>query len=237
MSLFISQAIVGETLGWMSRQSALLKFFHEELERPNPMADLEQKLQDTKATTKKQIHALPKERDTLKASQAELRAEISTTASNFDQLKSENAKLSEEKKQIQVALSIAQEEATSLKEENNLLARVKDQLSADKSLLEADNYKLKTEIDEKSRLISNGAYMAFASCLKQVEFVNPGIQLTFKGVHPLHGVEGGQLLDYDNNPPTRVDLNDPELEAFDPQADYSMSPAVGEDENVAPAEP
>jgi hypothetical protein len=58
--------------------------------------------------------------------------------------------------------------------------------------------------------------MAFSSCLKQVEFVNPGVQLTYKGIHPLHGVEGFRLLDYDNDPPTCVDLNDLELEAFDP---------------------
>ena len=62
MSLFISQANVGEVLGWMSRQSALLKFFHEELKKPNPAADLEQKLQATKATAEKHIQALTKER-------------------------------------------------------------------------------------------------------------------------------------------------------------------------------
>jgi cell division protein FtsB len=37
-----------------------------------------------KAAAEKQIQALTKERDTLKASQADLRAEISTTTSNFD---------------------------------------------------------------------------------------------------------------------------------------------------------
>jgi FtsZ-binding cell division protein ZapB len=211
--------------------------FHEEIERPNPSVDLEQKLQATKAAAEKQIQALTKERDTLKASEAGLRAEISTAASNFDQLKLENAKVSEEKKQIQVALSIAQEEATSLKEENKLLARVRDQLSADKSLLEADNDRFKAEVEEQSRLISSRGYMAFASCLKQVEFLNPGVQITFKGVHPLHEVEGGQLLDYDNDPPTQVNLDDPELEAFDPHADYSMSPPAAEDENVALAKP
>jgi hypothetical protein len=68
-----------------------------------------------------------------------------------------------------------------------------------------------------------------------VEFLNPGLVLSYKGVHPLHGVEGGQLVDYDNDPPTLVDLNDPELESFDPFADYSMSPRAAEDDNVAPA--
>jgi predicted nuclease with TOPRIM domain len=87
-------------------------------------------------------------------------------ASNFDQLKSENTKLSEEKKEIQVALSKAQEEATSLRGENNLLSRVRDQLTVDKVSLETDNDKLRTEINEQSRLISNGAFMAFASCRK-----------------------------------------------------------------------
>jgi hypothetical protein len=43
----------------MSRQSALLKFFHEELEKPNPTSDLEQKLQVTKAAAEKHIIALP----------------------------------------------------------------------------------------------------------------------------------------------------------------------------------
>jgi hypothetical protein len=50
-------------------------------------------------------------------------------------------------------------------------------------------------------------------------------------------VEGGKLMDYDNDPATQVDLNDPELEAFDPHADYSMSPTPVEDENAAPTEP
>jgi hypothetical protein len=44
-------------------------------------------------------------------------------------------------------------------------------------------------------------------------------------------------VDYDNDPPTLVDLNDPELESFDPYADYSMSPPTAKDGNVAPAEP
>ena len=94
---------------------------------------------------------------------------------------------------------------------------------------------MKAKVDAQSRLIANGGYMAFASCLKQVQFSNPGVQLTFKGVHPLHGVEGGQLLDYDNDPPTQVNLDDPELEAFDPHTDYSTPTA--EDGDAAPAEP
>jgi hypothetical protein len=78
--------------------------------------------------------------------------------------------------------------------------------------------------------------MAFASCLKQVKFLNPGEQLTFKGIHPLPGVEGGKLLDYDKDPPTSVDLNDLELEAFDPHVDYSLSPTPAEDAEAAPTE-
>jgi hypothetical protein len=50
----------------MSRQPVLLKFFYEELEKPNPAADLEQKLLSTKAAAEKQIQALTRERDTLK---------------------------------------------------------------------------------------------------------------------------------------------------------------------------
>jgi hypothetical protein len=84
---------------------------------------------------------------------------------------------------------------------------------------------LKAKVDAQSRLVANGGYMAFASCLKQVEFLNPRVQLTFKGVHPLHVVEGGQLLDYDNDPTTQVNLDDPELETFDPDADYSTPTA------------
>jgi chromosome segregation ATPase len=177
----------------MSRQPALLKFFHEELERPNPVADLDKKLQATKTAAEKQIHALTKERDALKALQADLRTEISTAASNFDQLKLESAKLSEEKKEMQVSLTKAQEQMASLSEEVWLLSRVRDQLQADKAALEVANDKLKAEVREQSRVISNGGYMAFASCLKQVEFLNPGVPLSFKGVHPLHGVEGGRL--------------------------------------------
>jgi hypothetical protein len=56
------------------------------------------------------------------------------------------------------------------------------------------------------------------------------------GIHPLHGVEGGRLLEYDNDPHTCVDLNDPELEAFDPHAHQSISPASAEDGEVAPTE-
>jgi hypothetical protein len=48
--------------------------------------DLEQKLLATKAAAEKQIQALTRERDTVKASQSEHRAKVSTTASNFDQL-------------------------------------------------------------------------------------------------------------------------------------------------------
>jgi predicted nuclease with TOPRIM domain len=97
-------------------------------------------------------------------------------------LKLENIKLSEEKKEIQVAFSKAQEEVTSLRGENSLLSRVRDQLTVDKASLESDNDKLKSEVRDQGRLISNGAYMAFSSCLKQVEFLNPGVQqLNFKG--------------------------------------------------------
>ena len=221
----------------MSRQSALLKHFHEELERPSPVADLEKKLQVTKAAAEKQIQALSRERDLLKASQVELKNEIAAAASQFDQLKLESVKLSDEKKEAQVSLAKALEQVASLSEEAKLLSRVRDQLQTDKAALEYANDKLKAEVREQGRVISSGGYMAFASCLKQVEFLNPGLVLSFKGVHPLHGVEGGQLVDYDNDPPTLVDLNDPELESFDPYADYSMSPPTAEDGNVAPAEP
>jgi hypothetical protein len=199
-----------------------LKYFHEELEKPNPVADLEKKLQAAKATAEKQIQALIKERDILKASQSELRAKIVAATSSFDSLKLESAMLSEEK-EIQVSFSKAQEEVTSLRGENGLLSRLKDQLTTDKVSLETENDQLKAKVDAQSRLIANGSYMAFARCLKQVQFLNPWVQLTFKGVHPLHGVEGGQLLDYDNDPPTQVNLNDPEVEAFDP--DYSTPTA------------
>jgi chromosome segregation ATPase len=166
MSFFILQADVGEALGWMSRQSALLKYFHEELERPNPVADLEKKLQATKVAAKKKIQALIKERDILKASQSELRAEIATATSSFDSLKLESAKLSEEKKEIQVAFSKAQKEVTSLRGENELLSQIKDQLTTDKASLETENDQLKATINAQSCLIANGGYMAFASCLK-----------------------------------------------------------------------
>ena len=124
-----------------------------------------------------------------------------------------------------------------MSEEAKQLSRVRDQLQTNKAALEAENDKLKAEVREQGRVISSGEYMAFASCLKQVEFLNPGLVLSFKGVHPLHGVEGGQLVDYDKDAPTLVDLNDPELESFDPYADYSMSPPTADDGNVAPAEP
>jgi hypothetical protein len=148
----------------------------------------------------------------------------------------ENAKFSEEKKEMQVALSKTQEQVTSLTEETKLLSRVRDQLLTDKAALEVANDKQKAEFREQSHVMSNGGYMAFASCLKQVEFLNPGVPLSFKGVHPLHGVERGQLVDYDHDPPTQVDLNDPKLEAFDPHADYAMSPTPAEDGDVAPTE-
>jgi hypothetical protein len=57
--------------------------------------------------------------------------------------------------------------------------------------LEIENDQLKAKVEAQSRLVANGGYMAFASCLKQVQFLNPGVQLTFKGVHPFQGVEGG----------------------------------------------
>jgi hypothetical protein len=236
-SLLILQANVGEALGWMSRQSALLKHFHEELDRPSPVADLEKKLQVTKAAAEKQIQALSRERDLLKASQVELKNEIAAAASQFDQLKLESVKLSDEKKEAQVSLAKALEQVASLSEEAKLLSRVRDQLQTEKAALEVANDKLKAEVREQSRVISAGGYMAFASCLKQVEYLNPRVPLSFKGVHPLRGVEGGKLLDYDHDPPSEVDLNDPELEAFYPHADYAMSPTPAADEDIAHTEP
>jgi hypothetical protein len=43
--------------------------------------------------------------------------------------------------------------------------------------------------------------MVFSSCVNQVEHVNPRVQLSFKGIHPLHSVIDGKLLDYDNDSP------------------------------------
>jgi hypothetical protein len=57
------QANIAEALGWMICQSALLSFFHDELEKPNPTANLEKKLQATKASAEKQIQSLTHERD------------------------------------------------------------------------------------------------------------------------------------------------------------------------------
>jgi hypothetical protein len=223
-------------MGWMSHQLALLSYFHSELEKPNPSIDLEQKILAAKASAEKQIQALLKEQDALKASQAALREEISIATSNFNQLKLDNTKLSDERKELQVFLAKAQEEVAAIHLENSHLSRARDQQTADKAALEAENDKLKGEIQEQAQLISSGAYMAFSSCLKQGKFLNPGIQLMYKGIHPLHGVEGSKLLDYDNDPPTIVDLNDPELEAFDPHAHHSISAAAAEDEEVTPPE-
>ena len=78
--------------------------------------------------------------------------------------------------------------------------------------------------------------MAFSSCVKQVAFLNLGVQINSRGGHHLHGVEGGQLLDYDNDPPTQVNLDDLGLEAFDLHADYSMSSPPAKDADAAPAE-
>jgi chromosome segregation ATPase len=108
----------------MSRQSALLKHFHEELERPSPVADLEKKLQVTKAAAEKQIQALSRERDLLKASPVELKNEIAAAASQFDQLKLESVKLFDEKKEAQVSLANALEQVASLSKEAKLLFRV-----------------------------------------------------------------------------------------------------------------
>ena len=76
---------------------------------------------------------------------------------------------------MQVSLAKAQEQVASLSEESKLLSHVRDQLQSDKAALEVANDELKAEIQEQSRVISVGAYMAFASCLKQVELVNPGV--------------------------------------------------------------
>jgi septal ring factor EnvC (AmiA/AmiB activator) len=100
----ISQANVAESLGWMTRQSPLLSFFHYELDKPSPTADLKKKLQSNRASIEKQIQTLAKERDELKISQSALRSELATAASNFDQLKLENYRLAEEKKEVQGAL-------------------------------------------------------------------------------------------------------------------------------------
>jgi hypothetical protein len=62
----------------------LLKFFYDELEKPNPTADIEKKLLAVKAAADKQIQALTQEQDILKASQAELYEEISIATSNFN---------------------------------------------------------------------------------------------------------------------------------------------------------
>jgi hypothetical protein len=104
------------------------------------------------------------------------------------------------------------------------------------AVMESENRKLRSEIRQNEQLISNGAFMAFSSCLKQVEFLNPRVQLTYKGVHPLHGIGDGKLYHYDNDPPTCVDLNDPELEAFDRLADQAISSELTETEEAAPAD-
>jgi hypothetical protein len=41
-------------------------------------------------------------------------------------------------------------------------------------------------------------------------------------------------LHYGKDPPTSVDLNNLELEAFDPHANYSLSPTPAEDAEAAP---
>jgi cell division protein FtsB len=88
----------------MTRQSALLSFFHYEIDKPSPTVDLEKKLQSNRASIENQIQTLAKEGDELKISQSALRSKLATAASNFDQLKLENARLAEEKKEVQVAL-------------------------------------------------------------------------------------------------------------------------------------
>jgi chromosome segregation ATPase len=162
----MSQANVVESMGWMSSQLALLSHFHSELEKPNPLIDLEQKLLATKASTEKQIQAVIKERDSLKASQAVLRKEISTGTSNFNQLKLDNTKISNERKEFQVSLAKAQEEVSAIRLDNSHLSRALDHQTADKAAFEAKNDRLKGKVQEQAQLILGGAYMAFSGCLK-----------------------------------------------------------------------
>jgi hypothetical protein len=121
----------------------------------------------------------------------------------------------EAKKDLQLALNKAKEEVGTLHRENDILTLSCDQLAIDNATLELENQMLRRELHKKELLISNRAYMAFSSYLKQVEYWNLGVHLTYKGVNPLHDVVDGKLLDYNNDPPTCVDLNDPELEAYE----------------------
>jgi hypothetical protein len=226
----------------MSRQSAFLKFFHDELEKSSATADHNRKFQAFKASSEKQINsleklvqALTKERDELRTTKSALSSELATTASNFDLIKVNNAKLAYEKKDLQLNLSKAKGEVTALHGEYDLITISRDQLAFEKATLEAKNKKLREEMHQKELLISNGAYMAFSTCLKQVEFLNPGVQLTYKGVHPLHEVVNGKLLDYANDPLICVDLNDLELESFDPHAPQAIPPELAEIEEAPPA--
>jgi hypothetical protein len=82
--MFMSQENFAKSLGWMTRQLALLSFFHGELEKPNPSINLEQQLLATKTSAKKQIQSRTKEQDALRSFQATLRDEISTATSNFN---------------------------------------------------------------------------------------------------------------------------------------------------------
>jgi chromosome segregation ATPase len=124
--VFTLQENVTESLGWMSRQLALLSHFHSELEKPNPSVTLEQRLLATKASAEKQIQVLVKERDALKASQAALHKEVSMATTNFNQLKLENHKLFEERKEVQVAFAKAWEELAALRLENTHLSHTWD---------------------------------------------------------------------------------------------------------------
>jgi cell division protein FtsB len=74
-----------------------------------------------------------------------------------------------------VALTKAKEGVAIVHGENDILTLSRDQFATEKATLEAKNKQLHAEMHQKERLISNGGYMAFSSCLKQVEFLNPGV--------------------------------------------------------------
>ena len=173
----------------------------------------------------------------LEAEKAELKKKLEEAEGNVASFQ-ENPKKAEAE-HLSALAQLRAEKAAADQECGELRSRNKD-LDSECQKLSLENSGLQQELKEQlqraaeaskdvrdmSNQLEEGYVDAFCSCVKQIQYFNPGLTLNLKGVAPAFAFnEDGVLVNFRNQHP--VDLSDPALPVFDPDL-----PLTGEAEEV-----
>ena len=211
-----------------------LKVERESLE--SRISDLERAEERSKCRVEELEKNAAVEASRLEAEKTELKKKLEEAERNVASFQESIKKA--EAEHVKALAQVRADQAASVQECSELRAHSAE-LTSSCRRLELENAGLQQELKEQLHLVAEaskdvrdmsaqleeGYLDAFCSCVKQIQFFNPGLSLNLRGVAPVFAFnEEGILVNFRNQHP--VDLNDPALPVFDPDLPLSAEEEI-----------